>query len=185
MKQVHGCTVASLHRGETTPECDAVVTARPGLGLIVHTADCVPVLMWAETRNVVSAVHAGWRGTLANVVSEAVARIVSDNGAAPSELHVAIGPAIRRCCFEVGDEVVDAFVDAGRDRDTISAPGPRERRHVDLIEDNRRQLMKAGVGEERIYDSGRCTACENDRFYSYRKEGGGAGRLMGVIAVKS
>ena len=85
----------------------------------------------------------------------------------------------------MGDEVVDAFVGAGRDREAVSRPGPRGRRHVDLVEDNRRQLTEAGVPVERIYDSGRCTACENERFYSYRKEGKGVGRLMGVIAVKS
>ena len=185
MKQVHGCDVRSIAEPEPTPECDAVVTDRPGLGLIVHTADCVPMLMWAETVNAVSAVHAGWRGTLARVGKMAVEKLVSDKGASPEELHVAIGPAIRACCFEVGDEVVEAFVAGGRDKQSISRPGPRQRRHVDLIEDNRRQLMAAGVREERIYDSGCCTVCENERFYSYRKEGKGVGRLMGVIAIKS
>jgi len=185
MKQVHGCDVRAVADVGPTPECDAVVTDKRGLGLIVHTADCVPILMWAERTNAVSAVHAGWRGTLANVASAAVTKLVADNGATAHELHVAIGPAIRACCFEVGDEVVDAFVAAGRDREAISRPGPRERRHVDLIADNRRQLLNAGVRAERIYDSARCTVCENERFYSYRKEGEGVGRLMGVIAVKS
>lgn len=184
MKQVHGSDVRALADARTSPECDAVVTGTRGLGLIVHTADCVPLLMWAETSNVVSAVHAGWRGTLANVASAAVTELVTLGGASAPELHVAIGPAIRVCCFEVGDEVVDAFVDAGRDKETISRPGHRERRHVDLIEDNRRQLVEAGVDPQKIYDSGRCTVCENERFYSYRKEGKGVGRLMGVIALR-
>ncbi len=185
MKQVHGCDVQSIASTEVTPECDGVVTDQPGLGLIVHTADCVPMLLWAESVNAVSAVHAGWRGTLANVGTFAVEKLVSDKGASPGEVHVAIGPSIRACCFEVGDEVVAAFVAGGRDKEAISRPGPRQRRHVDLIEDNRRQLIAAGVRGERIYDSGCCTACENERFYSYRKEGKGVGRLMGVIAVKS
>lgn len=185
MKQVHGCDVRSVAAPEPTPECDGVVTDQPGLGLIVHTADCVPMLMWAETVNAVSAVHAGWRGTLANVGAAAVAELAADKGASAEELHVAIGPAIRACCFEVGDDVINAFHAAGRDVDAISRPGRRERRHVDLIEDNRRQLLAVGVRSERIYDSGLCTVCENERFYSYRKEGKGVGRLMGVIAVKS
>jgi YfiH family protein len=185
MRQVHGCDVRSIARAVPTPECDGVVTDAPGLGLVVHTADCVPILMWAEKANAVSAVHAGWRGTLANVAAAAVAKLIGDKASSAEEIHVAIGPAIRECCFEVGDELVDAFVDAGRDRDDISQPGPRARRHLDLIDDNRRQLIAAGVRPARIYDSGRCTACENERFYSYRKEGKGVGRLMGVIAVKS
>lgn len=185
MKQVHGCVVQSIHDTQSTPECDGVVTDQRGLGLIVHTADCVPLLFWAETVNAVSAVHAGWRGTLANVGTRAVERLVGDKKASPGELHVAIGPAIRACCFEVGDEVVDAFVEGGRDKNTVSRQGPKARRHVDLIEDNRRQLIAAGVLPERIYDSGCCTVCENERFYSYRKEGKGVGRVMGVIAIKS
>lgn len=186
MKQVHGRNVASITDPPTPPrECDAVVTDRSGLGLIVHSADCVPLLIWAETTNVVAAIHAGWRGTLANVTAATVDTLVSEKSASPEELHVAIGPAIRACCFEVGDEVVEAFVEAGRSREGISRAGPGERRHVDLIGDNCRQLVAAGVPEERIYDSGRCTACENEVFYSYRREGEGVGRLMGVIAVKS
>ena len=184
MQQVHGRGVRSIVKAEPTPECDAMVTDEPGLGLVVYTADCVPMLMWAEKTNAVSAVHAGWRGTLANVAAAAVAKLMGDKAASAEELHVAIGPAIRACCFEVGDEVVNAFVAAGRDQDAISRPGPRSRRHVALIDDNRRQLIAAGVRPERIYDSGRCTACENERFYSYRKEGKGVGRLMGVIAIR-
>ena len=139
---------------------------------------------WAESANAVSAVHAGWRGTLVNVGRAAVEKLMGEKASSAEELHIAIGPAIRACCFEVGDEVVEAFVDAGRDADAISRPGLRDRRHVDLIEDNRRQLLSAGIRPDRIYDSGLCTACENERFYSYRKEGKGVGGLMGVIGVK-
>ena len=185
MKQVHGRDIHSIADSAPTPECDGMVTDEPALGLVVHTADCLPMLMWAENANAVSAVHAGWRGTLANVAAAAVEKLMADKAASAEELHIAIGPAIRACCFEVGDEVVEAFVDAGREADAISRPGPRQRRHLDLIEDNRRQLIASGVRPERIYDSGLCTACANERFYSYRKEGKGVGRLMGVIAVKS
>ena len=185
MKQVHGRDIHSIADSATPPECDGMVTDEPGLGLVVHTADCLPMLMWAENANAVSAVHAGWHGTLANVAAAAVEKLMADKAASAEELHIVIGPAIRRCCFEVGDEVVEAFVDAGRAVEVISWPGPRQRRHVDLIEDNRRQLIASGVRPERIYDSGLCTSCENERFYSYRKEGKGVGRLLGVIAVKS
>ena len=185
MKQVHGRDVQSIDDAAPTPECDGMVTDEPGLGLVVHTADCVPLLMWAEKANAVSAVHAGWRGTLANVAAAAVDKLRDEKATLAEELHIVIGPAIRACCFEVGDEVVEAFVDAGRDADAISRPGPRQRRHVDLIEDNRRQLLSAGIRPDRIYDAGLCTTCANERFYSYRKEGKGVGRLMGVIAVKS
>ena len=185
MKQVHGRDVYSIGGSDPTPVCDGMVADEPGLGVVVHTADCVPILIWAENANAVSAVHAGWRGTLANVAAAAVEKLMADKAASAEELHVVIGPAIRGCCFEVGDEVVKAFVDAGRDVEAISRSGARQRRHVDLIDDNRRQLIASGVRPERIYDAGLCTVCENERFYSYRKEGKGVGRLLGVIAVKS
>lgn len=183
MRQVHGCAVRLAQDAGVAADCDGVLTARPDVGCVVHTADCVPLLLWASDVNVVSAVHAGWRGTLQEVASAAVSRLIRDQSAAAEALHVAIGPAIRECCFEVGDEVVDAFVSAGRDRDAISKPGPRAKRHVDLIGDNLRQLEALGVRREHVYDCGRCTSCDNDLFYSYRREGAGVGRVMGVIGV--
>ncbi len=180
MKQVHGRSIRTIHGNEHVPECDGVTTQERDLGLIVHTADCVPLLFWASDVNAVAAVHAGWRGTLARVAEEAVSSL----GGRPEKIHVAIGPSIRACCFEVGDEVVEAFRASGRELKRISREGSRGRRHVDLITDNRDQLIACGIPEAQIYDSGCCTMCENDRFYSYRREGKGVGRLMGVIAVK-
>ena len=180
MKQVHGRSVCRIDGNDHVPECDGVTTKERDLGLIVHSADCVPLLFWASDVNAVAAVHAGWRGTLARIAEEAVSALAGR----PEKVHVAIGPSIRACCFEVGDEVVEAFGAAGRDRERISKLGPRGRCHVDLIADNSDQLVACGIPEGQIYDSGRCTMCENDRFYSYRREGKGVGRLMGVIAVK-
>jgi purine-nucleoside/S-methyl-5'-thioadenosine phosphorylase / adenosine deaminase len=184
MRQVHGNDVAALEELEAAPpRCDAILTDRPGIGLTVVTADCVPLLLWGSKRNAVAAIHAGWRGTLARVVSKAVGSLESRYGVSPEEIHAAVGPAIRVCCFEVGDEVVAAFEESGRDLDRVSRPGPRARRHLDLVEDNRAQLVDAGVSASRIYDSGRCSHCEVERFYSYRREGSGVGRTMGVIGV--
>jgi YfiH family protein len=184
MRQVHGNDVRALGgERDQAPECDGLVTDRPGAGLVVQTADCVPFLLWAERRNEVAAVHAGWRGTLSGVTSAAV-RALASLGARASELHVAVGPAIRVCCFEVGDEVVDAFAGSGRVVSKITRGGSRGRRHLDLVADNRRQLLEAGVGEGRIYDSGRCTHCEWERFYSYRREGASVGRILGAIGVR-
>jgi YfiH family protein len=186
MRQVHGNDVAVLDDeafDAPPPTCDAFLTDRPGVGLTVQTADCVPILLWGSTRNAVAAIHAGWRGTLARVVSRAVASLESGYGVVPEEIHAAIGPAIRVCCFEVGDEVMAAFEQSGRNPEVISRPGRRGRRHLDLVEDNRAQLVEAGVSASRIHDSGRCSHCEVERFFSYRREGAGVGRTMGVIGV--
>ncbi len=184
MRQVHGKTVGFTNESRSVPECDALATEEPGLGVIVHAADCVPLLFWASRRNAVAAAHAGWRGTMLRVASETVTALGRELSCSPNELHVAIGPSIRACCFEVGGEVVEAFAESGHDLSRIRRAGPRGRDRLDLVEDNRIQLEEAGVPEGQIYDSERCTRCENDKFYSYRAEGKDVGRLMGVIAVK-
>jgi YfiH family protein len=183
MKQVHEKTVRFVNESCSLSECDALATKEPGLGVIVHAADCVPLLFWASRRNAVAAVHAGWRGTMLRVASETVAALGRELFCSPNELHVVIGPSIRVCCFEVGGEVVEAFAESGHDLSRIRRAGPRGRDQLDLVEDNRMQLAESGVPAGQVYDSERCTLCENDKFYSYRAEGKGVGRLMGVIAV--
>ena len=183
MKQVHGNTVETIADASRVLECDGLASSTTGLGLVASSADCVPLLFFSERPRVAAAVHSGWRGTLARIATETVRHLAAEHGASARELHVAIGPAISQCCFEVGDEVVDAFADSGRAVDRITHVGGRGRRHVDLILDNRDQLEASGVQSDRIYESERCTVCENESFYSYRREGQGVGSIMSVIAL--
>lgn len=181
MRQVHGADVRVAPDATEPMEADGLMTDAHGLGLVVHSADCVPLLFWAEEANAVAAVHSGWRGTLARIATRAVSALNEAFDVDPADLHVALGPAIRSCCFEVGDEVVQAFAESGREMSRIASPGPNGRDHLDLIEDNRMQLQAAGVSGARVYDSGRCTACENERFFSYRREGRGVGRVISMV----
>lgn len=183
MHQVHGNQVQALE-GRGDPRCDGLLTDESGVGVVVQSADCVPLLLWAPKAKAVAAVHAGWRGTLTRIASRAVSRLNEEYGASTEEIHAAVGPAIRVCCYEVGDEVISAFADGGRDTGRIARPGPRGRRHLDLVEENRVQLVASGVRIERVYDSGLCTYCENDRFYSFRKEGSVVGRIFGVVGLR-
>ena len=184
MRQVHGSEIQAVDETPLTlPVCDGLATNRKGLALTVHTADCVPLVLWDEDRGAVAAVHAGWRGTLAGVSRSAAAFLATKFGSRPESIHVAMGPSIGACCYEVGEDVVRAFdenVSCGRD---LFSPGPYGKSHLNLIEANSRQLTTYGVPREQIYASGMCTSCDNGRFYSYRKEGKGVGRLMGVIGV--
>ena len=182
MHQVHGSEVRVLE--DDVFRCDGLLTDKAGAGVFVQSADCVPLLLWASKAKAVAAVHAGWRGTLARIASRAISELNAVYGTSVDEIHAAIGPAIRVCCYEVGDEVITAFAESGRDIARISRPGPRGRRHLDLVEENRAQLAASGVAVERMYDSGLCTFCENDRFYSFRREGSGVGRIFGVIGFR-
>ena len=133
-----------------------------------------------------AAVHAGWRGTLATIVQIAVGRLVSEFGVHPANLRVAIGAAAGPCCYEVGQDVIDAFTNKfayGMGLFKTTRPGHAL---VDLLSANRFQLMSAGVNRERIHSAPICTMCRTDLFFSYRKEKGvhgKVGRLMSVIGT--
>ncbi len=188
---------------------DALITAQPGLLLAAQSADCVPILLADPVRRVAAAIHAGWRGTLARIAAKTVGRMRLEFGTRPGDVLAAIGPAIGRCCYEVGPEVAQAFLgqfplaaewfDGPFDRLALGEepnflpwlsmvpPGhdaPPERVRLDLAAANRWQLADAGVRPRNITVSSLCTACRSDLFFSYRREGAHTGRHMAVIGIK-
>ena len=176
LKQVHGTdVVAAPFEGE--PEADAATAAEPGVLLGIETADCLPVLLVDPCRRFVAAAHAGWRGTAAGVVKAAV-RALEAMGSPPEDLVAALGPGIGRCCYEVGDELRAAF---GNGADAVFRPGPRGRPHLDVRAANQRQLVAAGVREERIHHVPDCTACAAELYYSYRRDGPDTGRMLSYV----
>jgi YfiH family protein len=183
MRQVHGTRVRVVSEPPTSPPvCDGILTRQKSLGLVVQTADCVPLLIWESRANIVGAVHAGWRGTLARI-SSIVVRHLEELGAAAECIHAVMGPAVGRCCYEVGDEIQRAFSEVFPDASRLFCPGVKGRNHLDLIEANRRQLAEAGVPLDQIYSADICTSCGKDGLYSYRREGSGVGRQFGIIGV--
>ena len=207
------------HAGEREPDGalklpgDAVVSTRPGLLLAVQVADCLPLLLVDTKRRVVAAVHAGWRGTAKRIAEKTVGRMRQEFGTNPKDVRAAFGPSIRRCCYEVGREVVEAYqgtfsycdelfsrTEASpsevhwqqplltdnrelRPRPGVTAP-PGEKFHLDLVAANRRQLQAAGVPARNIWTSPLCTACHTDLLFSHRAEHGHTGRLMGLIGLR-
>ena len=190
-EQVHGDVVAAVTdadrgRGALAPEdaipgADGLVTTSPGVPLAALSADCAVVLLAAEDRPAVAVVHSGRKGTLANIVSRAIARLDA-TGAPPESLYAAIGPAIGGCCYEIGDDIAhdyeSTFDWAGKVLRMESG-----RVHLDIPAAIRHQLAVAGVRPERIFDTGLCTACRNDLFFSYRREHAAAGRNAGIISI--
>ena len=168
VRQVHGTAILEHEEAGDGVEADGIVVRRPGERAGVKTADCVPVLIVAPDRRVALAVHAGWRGAAAGIVAAAVERLVTREGARLGLVEAALGPAIGGCCYEVGEEVRDAF--AGR----LGAAGRRGfttrggRLHLDLRRSIQLELEDFGVGAvERV---GPCTACRGDLLHSFRKE---------------
>ena len=154
----------------------------------VKTADCVPILIGDPATGAFAAVHAGWRGTLASIVTHALERLNQEFGAGAQDVRVAVGPAAAACCYEVGSEVIDAFKERFPDSDQLFTPTREGHARVDLLKANRDQLVSVGVNEERIHTTPLCTMCRTDLFFSYRREKsvhGKVGRLMAVIGRQS
>ena len=188
-KQIHSADVRFVSgledaRSEPTP-CDALTSDTARILLAVQTADCLPVLIADERSGAFSAVHAGWRGTLARIVARTVERMQQEYGSRTQDLHAALGPAISAAVFEVGPETLTEFKDRfDYAEGLISDTRPNGKGHLNLNLANARQLIACGMREGRIYDSALCTWLRNDLFFSHRRERGReipVGRLMGVI----
>lgn len=185
-RQVHGTRVAVVEEPCFPGECDALVTARPGVVLTVLAADCVPVYFLDPVRRVAGIAHAGWRGTAGAVGRAVLAAMQNVYGCRSADCFVAIGPSIGPCCYKVDRPVADRFFEAFPDhqRAMLREAGPGRWR-LDLWAANRLPLLEAGVREERIYLSGYCTACRTDLFYSHRAGGGRTGRMAAAIWLVS
>lgn len=162
-------------------EFDGLVCDRVGPVLGAFAADCIPMVFADPIARVCGAAHAGWRGTVAGVATNVVARM-QELGARPEHVRVALGPSIGPCCFEVGPEVTDAFRAALGDVPGLVVRGPHKD-HVDLRVATRAILERAGVRPEHVDDRPPCTKCEADRFFSYRRDGRDGGVHMGFIGL--
>jgi YfiH family protein len=180
MKQVHGARVVQAPF-VGAPEADAAVTREPGVLLGIQTADCLPVLLVLPHRRAVAVAHAGWRGTAAGVVRNALGVLLAGGGQ-PTDVVAALGPGIGPCCYEVGGDVRDAF---GPDADPLFRPGPRGRPHLDLRAANVQHLLDAGVPRHRIHHVDDCTSCRKDLYFSYRRDGPGTGRMISFVGFSA
>ena len=182
--QVHDCVVRRIDGPQqgVIEGVDAVMTDVPQLCIGVSTADCIPVLLYDSTHRAVSAVHAGWRGTVLRIVQKAVETMRDTYGTAPADLQAVIGPGISLDSFEVGDEVYNQFLSAGFDMQPISR---REAKwHIDLPMCNRLQLMEAGIPSNNIQMTNICTYQQYDRYFSARRLGIQSGRIYTGILIK-
>jgi purine-nucleoside/S-methyl-5'-thioadenosine phosphorylase / adenosine deaminase len=171
LAQVHGVEVVDLdavgHAGisGSPPRADAAFTRRTGRVCAILTADCLPILLTADSGDVVAAAHAGWRG-LAGGVIEATVRALE---VAPARLMAWLGPEIGPCHFEVGAEVREALLRGDSGAEDAFVPNARGRFMADLTALARRCLVSLGV--ERIYGGGFCTYGDGVRYFSHRRDG--------------
>ena len=191
-KQIHSDLIRSIkdandaNDAKAEPqEGDALTSNLSKTLLGIQTADCLPILIADPKIKAFAAIHAGWRGTFANIAALTVERMKQEYGSRPGDLHAALGPAICAENFEVGPEVLEQFTTKfSFAKNLISKTQPSGKGHFDLNACNIQQLIEAGLRVEKIYDSALCTVNRNDLFFSYRKERGHeryTGRLMSAI----
>ena len=177
--QVHETTVrhvtaADCGKGlfrERDYTADALITNESGLTLTVFSADCTNLLLWDSATGAVGAIHAGWRGCAAGIVEKTVREMNRLYSTRPEDLFCAIGPCIGQCCFETGDDVPAAMLDALGGDAALYMTRTGDKWHVDLSGLNELWLLRAGMDPDRIEVSGLCTACHGELFWSHRKLG--------------
>ena len=164
------------------PECDGLITNTPGVALVVFTADCTPILLHDPVTGAVGAVHAGWRGTAADIAGKAVRAMVDTFGCESANIRAAIGPNIGPCCFATDADVPDAMIKAlgASALNYIRAQG--DKYYVNLKEINAQFLRNAGVTHIEISPS--CTMCQSSRFWSHRVTQGSRGSQGAIIICK-
>ena len=192
-RQTHSCRVAVVDERFRTMDIDkqeqalegvdALVTKLQGLVIGVNTADCVPIVLVDGQAGIIAAAHAGWRGTVGRI-AKAVVEEMCRQGASADRIQAAMGPSICQDCFEVGDEVVDAFRKARFNLDDIVVRNATTgKAHIDLRAANRAVLVAAGVPGGNIVESQHCSRCEHDRFFSARRLGINSGRTFTGICL--
>ncbi len=176
--QVHGASVvrASHEQGwRECDSCDALWSDAKGTALAIKIADCLPVTLVDPRNGVIANAHSGWRGAVQRITAATLDAVEQGTAFDAGSAYAYLGPSIRACCFEVGEEVAEQFDPAYIDR-------TRAKPHVDLVAFTREILRSRGIADQRISDSGLCTRCEGSVFHSFRRDGKGGGRNLAVTA---
>lgn len=186
LKQVHGNKIFLAKKEDkgkgafdytaAIADCDGIITREKELPLAVFSADCLSVFMLDIQNNTGAVIHAGWRGSKESITLSALHILKEKFLSNTKDILCGFGPCIRSCCYEVNEDFQDYFPDGLEER--------QGKLFLDLIKINSQQLLSAGVLEKNISDSQICTSCQNEDFFSYRKEGQSAGRMMSVVMIK-
>ena len=178
IRQVHGNRVIQAGAPETSGEveADGMVTQERQLALVIRTADCFPVYFYDPDHSAVGLAHVGWRGAQKGIIHKTVQMFHTYFGSLASRLQVALGPAIRESCYEVGEEFYQYFPDWMNK--------VKGKNLFDFTGAVKQQLADEGIPESSVTDSGFCTACDTKKFFSARREGQMTGRFLSAIMIK-
>jgi hypothetical protein len=185
MHQIHSDKIVivepKVHNFENPPECDALITNKAGIPLMVMTADCTPVLFYDPKQKIIAVAHAGRAGALKGIVPKTILKMSDHFGSDINDVLVVLGPSIGVCCYEVGKKIANEVIEKGYANAIV---------HKDthyFLEVNtiiHQQLQVLGLAPEQIEDLSICNACQNETFFSYRADKQKTGRFAGVLMLK-
>lgn len=191
VRQVHGSDILVIDEPNEeyghflSLESDAIITNQPGVMIGVCVADCVPILLCDPVKKVVAVVHAGWQGTASKLVLKTIAGMKTEFGSNPGDIMAAIGPSIKKCCYQVDTPVQQAFLQAGTPWDSFVTASGDGKWQLDLAAVNRDLLLLAGLKDASVQVSDMCVCCHRELFFSYRRDEGETGRQMGFIMLSA
>lgn len=172
---------------EELKDIDGLLTDRKDEVLSLTFADCTPIYLYDEKKNIIGNIHSGWKGTLNKIGKLAVEKMIKDYGSNPQDIICCIGPTIRKCHFEVDEDVKDMFYEAFKDSNIISLgqiKDGKQKYYIDTVLANINMMRDLGLKDENIIDSKICTVCNSDKMHSYRVDKNLAGRNTAIIAIK-
>jgi len=177
--QVHGATASGArtsgpHTWRECDSCDALFSGAKQTALGIKVADCLPVTLIDPVHSVIANIHSGWRGAVQRITAETIVAIQRETKFDAAAAHAWLGPSIRVCCFEVGEEVAAEF-------DARYVDRSHAKPHVDIPRFTRDLLVEHGFAAESIIDTELCTRCEGSIFHSYRRDGKGGGRNLAIV----
>lgn len=181
LQQIHSSSFIEVHnqgRGLSCyPDRDALFTFDAGQALIIQTADCVPIFIYHPASGLVGLVHAGWRGIYQGILTSLFKTLKYTYKINLEEIYVASGPFIQPCCFEVGEDIINIFVDRYKEAAHVVND-----RYLDLGHIIKYQCRKFNIPVTHFFHTSECTQCKEDLYFSYRREGKYCQRLYSVVA---
>ncbi len=188
LKQIHSTRVAVFDgqvKAGVMPqgEGDALVTNQPQFLLVVRTADCVPVLLVDHKTGVIGAIHAGWRGAVGGIVPKTIQTCVEHFGSNVAHMHMALGPSIGPCCYEIDAQVIEPLKTRYPDWLGVLLETTEGKGMLDLKKLIWHQILASGIPEHQVERIEECTRCRDDLFFSYRREGKVNGTMMSGIML--
>jgi YfiH family protein len=187
-RQTHSANISIINKEPTTlpiENADGLISNRKNMWLCVQTADCTPVLLYDKEKQVIAAIHAGWRGIAQNICGKAVEQMRLNYAVKPAQIYAYVGPCISQQVYEVGQDVFDSFVAQNLDVDAIFIAKIKQGKYFCNIKEANKQLLeRAGLKVEHIAIDDNCTYKQVDKFYSARRDGNETGRIISGIILR-